>query len=160
MIRTWSLQSYSLVTLKGLLMKYLTAMATAAAAESQGPDSDDPPSPSPHNHQHQHHHPSGGLGGLGGQGGTHASLQAEIEASNPFGGPSGGSAFGAMAISPITLLHEWAAHKSPFISREFCGCDDGFFFYLSVFICMYSICSGVCMVRSIYNLLKRRHQRS
>ena len=42
----------------------------------------------------------------------------EDDAKNPSSGLEAGGiyGFGAMAISPITLLQEWQAHSSPFLS--------------------------------------------
>lgn len=102
MVRTWSIQAFSLVTLKGLLMKYLTAKAAANSGAADKAEADVQ---------------TGGMGlGLGMEAGP-----SEDEASNPFGSAGGALnfGFGAMAMSPITLMQEWQAHSSPFVSREF-----------------------------------------
>ena len=84
MIRVWSIQSYSIVTLRGLLAKHLNSAAAAAAATT---------------------------------GDDNGSIGSGSAAAPPvFGGGTFGT--GAMAISPISLLHEWMAHSSPLVSRK------------------------------------------
>jgi hypothetical protein len=110
MVRTWSIQSFSLVTLKGLLMKYLTAAAVAAKAEREGSEGGAGAA--------QQRRSSAFNTGAAAQ--LEAAVAAEAETSNPFGSVGGALnfGFGAMAMSPITLLHEWKAHSSPFLSRK------------------------------------------
>jgi hypothetical protein len=119
MVRTWSIQAFSLVTLKGLLRKYLSATAAAAAAAEAAAHSGTAATTDPTSVHH-----TGAASEL--EELTHAA--AEAEATNPFG--SGGGAlnfgFGAMAMSPITLLHEWQAHGSPFLSSK---CDEKMLFF-------------------------------
>lgn len=85
MIRVWSVQSYSLVTLKGLLSRHLNAGKWSAGTGSYD-------------------------------------LAANTGA--PFGNRISCSAMsssfgtGTMAISPITLMYQWHAHSSPFISSN------------------------------------------
>jgi hypothetical protein len=113
MIRTWSVQSFSLVTLKGLLMKYLSAAAAAAKAEREGSEGGAGDA--------QRRRSSAFNTGAAAQ--LEAAVAAEAETSNPFGSVGGALnfGFGAMAMSPITLLHEWKAHSSPFLSRKCTG---------------------------------------
>lgn len=114
MVRTWSIQSFSLITLKGLLMKYLSATATAAKAESAGETEGGDPAAQLRDSRV---HSTGAATQLAV---AAAAAAEEADASNPFASAGGALnfGFGAMAISPITLLHEWKAHSSPFISRK------------------------------------------
>jgi len=113
MIRTWSIQSYSLVTLKGLLNKYLASVAAAAALEEARNEQENDDSP----RRRRNNNPNKAINRPAR--GTQQTKEAEkIDSHNPFGS-AGHHSFGAMAISPITLLHEWVAHKSPFISGTF-----------------------------------------
>lgn len=91
-------------------MKYLTATTSGEEAGREGaPGRRD----SSHHHNKRHSRSvnsdtdskGGGVGGGG-------------DPNNPFVSGVNSFGFGAMAISPITLLHEWLAHKSPFISSE------------------------------------------
>ena len=87
-IRVWSVQSYSLVTLKGLLSRHLNAGKWSAGTNSYDLAAN-----------------------------TGAPLGSRIASSlmsSSFG-------MGTMAISPITLLHQWQAHSSPFISSNECN---------------------------------------
>lgn len=113
MIRTWSIQSYSLVSLKGLLMKYLTSSAAAAEREEQETAEDGRDgghsrrASNLHNNNHTTHHRS-----------VSSDAESKGDPNNPFVAGANSFGFGAMAISPITLLHEWTAHKSPLISSK------------------------------------------
>lgn len=110
MIRTWSIQSYSLVTLKGLLNKYLASVAAAVALEEARHDQENEDSPRRRRSPNKaNNRPA--------RGAVPPKDAEKIDSHNPFGS-AGHHSFGAMAISPITLLHEWLAHKSPFISGE------------------------------------------
>lgn len=119
MIRTWSIQSFSLVSLKGLLMKYLTT--SAAAAERDELDATEAGNNGTGTHPGRRdsnlHHTT-----------THnRSVNSETDSkggdpNNPFVSGAYNFGFGAMAISPITLLHEWHAHKSPMISSKLSYC--------------------------------------
>lgn len=96
-IRIWTVQSYSIVTLRGLLKKHLAAAAAAATEASSDVLALQRPA----------------------DGSVAKSSESSVDSAGGFGDSFPVSfGTGAMAISPITLLREWVAHESPLLSSE------------------------------------------
>lgn len=109
MLRTWSIQSYSIVTLKGLLKKYLTSQNNINSNNTNTDNNNNNQDNKEKIHKNPQIHYTGSI---------KPTSDTENDAKNPTSGLEAGGmyGFGAMAISPITLLQEWQAHSSPFLS--------------------------------------------
>lgn len=96
MIRVWAVQSYSLNSLRGLMSKYL-----AKQDDDEGVETNDA-------HKETRKNRKGStVSGNVGESGMFGDAQS-----------SGSTGFGALAISPISLLYEWEAHQSPLITGD------------------------------------------